>query len=268
MAKRAYILALVTVVLAALAFPLTAHAEHFKGSDGWTVTFNEKAEADNKLIDNFTADDWADEVRMLQPGDDITFTVKQIHEHATAADWYMSNEVLKSLEEGSQSGSAYGYVLTYTKSDGQVVTLFDSATVGGTDSNDGLKEATDALDEYFYLDTLKKGETSQVDLVVTLDGETEGNAYFDTLAQLKMKFAVELNEEPDTPGNPPNPSTPPPTTTQTPPPSTTTSTRPGPVQTGDNTNLFPFYVAMTASGAVLLGIGIWSLRRRRRDAQQ
>ncbi len=251
--KRLCIMALVAVTAVALALPAAAFAESYKGSDAWTVTFNEQAEKDNKLIDEFSQKEWEDEIKKLEPGDDITFTVTQVHDHATSADWYMDNEVLKTLEEGDQEGSAYGYVLTYINPSGESRELYNSDTVGG-DSSKGLIEATGALKDFFYLDTLKKGQKSKVTLKVSLDGETEGNAYFDTLAQLKMRFAVELNET----ETKPNPDTPKQNTT-------TNTVRSGPVQTGDSTNLFPFYVAMTASGALLMLIAIWSLRRRKRE---
>lgn len=47
------------------------------------------------------------------------------------------------------------------------------------------------LEEHFYLDRLNNGETGFVNLTVKLDGETQGNDYQQTLAQLQMDFAVE-----------------------------------------------------------------------------
>lgn len=243
--KRMRIMIIAVVVLAALAFPATAHAESLKGKTNWTVTFN----SSEKLVDNYSAQQWADDIRGLQPGDDITFTVALKHDHNTACDWYMANDVIKSLEEGFASGSAYGYKLTYTSPAGKTRTLYDSERVGGDDT-EGLNDATNALENFFYLDNLKKGQSANVKLVVKLDGETEGNAYFDTLAQLKMKFAVEL---PSGNNNTPNR------------PSDVTRTT---VRTGDETNLFPFYVAMAISGAALMALGIYSVRARRREREQ
>ena len=46
---------------------------------------------------------------------------------------------------------------------------------------------------------------------MALDGETQGNSYQDTLADLQMNFAVELRDDlptqptPNQPGNPPTP---------------------------------------------------------------
>lgn len=244
--KIAAVVLMMLVLPLALAFPATAMAEHLKGSNNWSVTFG----TDAKMTDTFSSSEWTDDIRGLEPGDDITFTVTLNHKHPTACDWYMSNEVLKSLEAGAAEGSAYSYKLTYTGPTSSTSrTLYDSSTVGGDDTS-GLMDATSAMDDFLYLDNLKQGQTGKVELVVGLDGETEGNAYFDTLAQLKMKFAVELNEPSKT------------TTTTT---STTSRT---PVQTGDNTDLFPFYVAMVVSGALLAVLGGASLRARRREQQQ
>ena len=107
----------------------------------------------------------------------------------------MTNEVLQTLED-SQSvaeGGAYTYILTYVGADGEEV-LYSSEAVGGegdSEAGEGLHQATDALEDYFYLDQLAEGESGYVQLVVKLDGETQGNAYQDTLAKLIMNFAVE-----------------------------------------------------------------------------
>lgn len=240
---------LILVAALALALPGAALAEHLTGGTGWDVTFNSNA----RMQDNFSDTKWADDIRSLQPGDDITFTVALHHKHPTSADWYMSNEVLKSLEEGVAAGSAYGYYLTYTNPKGTTRVLYDSERVGGDDT-EGLLDATSALDEYFYLDNLSQNDDAHVDLVVSLDGETEGNAYFDTLAQLRMRFAVELNSSTKT--NDPNP-----------PSSTTTSTRTM-VRTGDDTDLFPFFVAMAVSGALLMVLAGDSVRRRKKEEKE
>ncbi len=114
----------------------------------------------------------------------------------------MTNEVVKSLEqeedgEQTANGGAYTYVLTYTESGtgGGSRVLYSSESVGGDKSAGalgvGLHEATSSLEDYFYLDTLEAGKSGIVSLQIALDGETQGNAYQKTLAQLKMNFAVE-----------------------------------------------------------------------------
>ena len=231
------ICALAAVIAAlVLVMPAKALAESFDDDKDWTVTYT----SGGTLEDNFSASDFATNVSGLQPGDDITMTITLNHENDDAGDWYMSNEVIKSLEAGAANGSAYGYLLTY---EGPTAsrTLYDSEAVGGDSENTkGLIDATEGLADYFFLEGLSKGQTGTVKLVVSLDGETEGNAYFDTLAQLKMKFAVDPQVEKKT----------------------TTETR-NVAKTGDETDLFPFFVAMAASGVLLLGIAIATLRRRK-----
>ena len=247
-------IAVLAAVVALLAFPATAHADHLTGGN-WQVTYTSAGQ----MEDTYSAKEFVDSLSGLEPGDDMTLRVNLKHENKDSADWYMANEVLKSLEGqltsgatyGTASGSAYGYYLTYTgPSGGEPRVLYDSARVGGDESS-GLYDATNALDEWLYLDTLAQGQTAHVDLVVSLDGETEGNAYFDTLAQLQMKFAVD------------------PTVTRT----TTSNTPPvasdrNIVQTGDDSNLFPFYIAMAVSGVLLLALGIVSVRARKRDREE
>ena len=227
-----------------LALPTAALANHLEGSTDWQVTFNSQG----KMVDNFSQKEWADDIGKLQPGDDVTFTVNLKHEHSTACDWYMSNKVLKSLEEGVASGSAYSYYLTYTGPAGSTRVLYDSNRVGGDDTEEGLGDATSGLKDYFYLDNLKKGQTGEVQLVVGLDGETEGNAYFDTLAQVQMQFAVEMGSSSSS--------------------TKTTSKSRTTVRTGDDTNLFPFFVAMAVSGALLLALAVYSLVTRRREEKE
>ena len=183
---RRYIATLVALALAAT--PQVALADHIEGDTGWYVEYNSAG----RMADNYTQKTWADNVGNLQPGDDITLTVELRHSNNNAGDWYLTNEVLKSLEDGDATGSAYGYKLSY-EGPSNSRTLYESETVGGTGSAEGLAEATNAMDDYFYLGTLNKGETGKVKVTVSLDGETEGNAYFDTLARLQLKFAVEEN---------------------------------------------------------------------------
>lgn len=233
---HARILAAAVAVLV-LALPAVALADSLSGGEGWKVTYD----ASGKLVDNYSSEAYASDVKGLQPGDDITFVITLSHENSTAGDWYMSNEVVKSLESGAAADSAYGYRLVYTGASSSASrTIYDSSVVGGTGSS-GLLEATSGLEDYFFLETLSAGQTATVTLVVTLDGETEGNDYFNTLAQLKMQFAVEAQ--------------------------TSSSSRPV-VYTGDaSSDLFPFYIAMAVSGALLLVVAIVNVRRRKRESE-
>ena len=260
--------------LVAFSFAIPAQAETYYGDENWKVAFT----SEDKMESSFSTADINDVIGGMKPGDNVIITLNLKNENRTTTDWYMRNEVLYSLEDRSTnketSGGAYTYRLVYTDKDGEVNTLFDSDTVGGESADDtinrmgeGLKSATNALKDYFYLDTLAKGAGGVVTLEVALDGETQGNHYQDTLADLQMDFAVELRDTPrggggggggtpDTPGTPNTPDTPGSTTSRT-----------GVVRTGDDNQIVLFSVISGVTGLLLLLYCIYNLRayRKRRE---
>ena len=181
-------LAMAVLLIAGSAFPV--HAEEYTGRDDWKAQFTGK-----KLESNFESADLAEAIYALQPGDQITIQLALENQHNKPTDWYMTNEVLSSLEDSqsSASGGAYTYELTYVNHKGETSTLYSSENVGGEKSSaagEGLHEVTDNMDEFFYLDRLASGENGQIGLKVALDGETQGNGYQNTLAKLQLAFAV------------------------------------------------------------------------------
>jgi hypothetical protein len=226
------------------------YADEFTGSSSWAVEFDGK-----KMNSNFKSSEMAEEIYQLQPGDTIRLQVTLKNSGTKETDWYMTNEVLKSLEE-SQSvaeGGAYTYILTYTDDKKQETVLYTSESVGGegdSKAGTGLNQATDSLDEYFYLDRLASGSKGTVYLTVGLDGETQGNEYQDTLAQLQMNFAVEEvgpgtpGREGAVPGSPQQPGA---------------SGRSLP-RTGDETDIIPYCIGALLSGIILLAFGLMALR--------
>lgn len=254
---------------------LHVEAEEFSGSENWKVEFTQN----RKMESNFSSGNFVDVLDYMQPGDSASFQVRIQNSYHETTDWYMSNKILKSLEDGSKTAKSggYSYVLTYTTAGGQKETLYNSETVGGEnyrDGEEGLHEATDALEDYFYLDTLAKGESGWVELFVLLDGETQGNDYQDTLAQLQLDFAVELPEKSSshkstshkvektvehyekvqdddiyTEDNS--------TIIDDDTPKTTI------VKTGDDTKLVPLFVLAGVLGIMLIIVAIWAMRLRK-----
>ncbi len=225
-------------------------AEEFQGGEGWQVSFTEE----EGMVSNFGAAQMDDAVSGLQPGDSITFRLALRNDSGEATDWYMTNKVLYSLEDRSAnsgtSGGAYTYMLTYTDKAGEEKVLFSSDTVGGdalSAAGEGLHAATGALEDFFYLDSLGAGQAGGITLVVALDGETQGNDYQDTLADLQMNFAVELRT--------------PPTTVE----ESETRQRTQIVRTSDETRLGPFFAAMGVSGGLLLALAVYSLAQGRKE---
>ena len=243
-------MALGLMVLLLLMSSMTVFAEDRQGASGWQVSFDGK-----KLESNFTNANMDDEIYNMQPGDSVELTITLKNTYDGQADWYMQNQVLETLEDaGDISGGAYDYLLTYTDGAGETSILYSSEKFGGEGRYNGvgLHGATTTLDEYFYLDRLGNGDTGVVKLKVALDGQTQGNAYQNTLASLQMNFATELvsasGNVTDPDGNQ----------------NATNGTRP--VKTGDQTQSMFFIFRTLGAGLVILLIVIMRLRSSREEA--
>lgn len=245
MKKKLLSLLLSASLLTFAALPVQAEIVH---GDSWGVTFTTEA----KMESSFKTVDLNDVIRNMQPGDTAVLTVALQNKNSSSTDWYMTNKIISSLEDSAQAaaGGAYTYTLTYKDAKGATKTLFSSDTVGGenTTGGEGLNEVNSALKDYFYLDTLSNGQSGSVELTVALDGETQGNDYQNTLADLQVNFAVQLNDT-ATPNQP----------------SKNTSTW---VKTGDDTNLIPYFIAAGAGGVLLLGLGAYSISMRKKDKKE
>ena len=254
----------------AISMSVSAFAELVPTGKEWNVSFTE----DKKMSSDFKTSAMDDSVSNLQPGDytDIVLNLKNYN--SETVDWYMTNKVLKTLEETRTaqeglSGGAYTYILTYknpkTK---QSKELFNSDTVGGESvsaAGEGLHEATSALgQDWLYLDTFAEGDGGVITLRVALDGETQGNTYQDTFAELQMNFAVELNtnennkkkkeEKKNNNGSNGSRSN-----------SSSSNSTNNIVRTGDETNWIPYIITAGVSGIILLVLAIYSLRERRKQ---
>ena len=231
------VFAFIVVLSLILTLPLAVYADHLSGGSGWTVEFTK----DEKLESNFSSSSIADAARGLQPGDDLTVTIRLINSSGKTADWYMLNEIIRSLEDtqANAAGGAYTYQLTYAPSVGPLVTLYDSETVGGElngSEPEGLNEVDSALKNYMALETMRSGNSGTVTLKVSLDGETQGNSYQDSLADLRMRFAVELTPIGKI------------------------------IKTGDESmNVSPFYIGMAVSGLLFLVLAVDGLRQRKKQ---
>lgn len=262
--RKRYGLILTALLLAASS--LTAYAESSSGGP-WKVAFTQEG----KLESGFATAQLADVIYGMQPGDDATVTLELVNQNSASTEWYMTNKILSSLEDSAAgaSGGAYTYRLAYTGQDGREKVLFSSDTVGGTgtDAGEGLHSISSALEDYFYLDTLASGKSGKITLEIALDGETQGNDYQDTLADLQMNFAVELST--NTPGtNRPGTNTPgnnTSTTNRSNRSASTAGTRTGVVRTGDETNLVPLYIVMGITGLLFLILAIYGLKRGKKD---
>ena len=184
---------IINTVLAVLCFftsALHVYAEEYPlDQKEWNVTYDGK-----ELRSNYSAEEINAALDGMQPGDSAHLRFNLINQTSTPVDWWMENEVLKSLEDGSNTAKdgAYSYTVTYTSSSGMKRVLYTSDVVGGEQEQfTGLHEATDALDEYLWLEQIAGNSRGVLEIEFLLDGETQANRYQDTLGRLKVDFAVE-----------------------------------------------------------------------------
>lgn len=221
------------------------------------------------IVSDFSNEIIAESVSNMQPGDDVSFTVEYINKDEHETDWYMENSIIQTLEKtdaasktvqgtGTPEHGGYTYSLIHTDKDGNETVLFSNDKVGGEAkpaNMEGLEQATNALDDWFYLETLSQGDSGRVTLNVALDGETEVNDYMDTRGALELKFAVELtrknspapDDEDEDSGKPKKPGS---------------ST-----YTGDNNDLMIWTAACVIAATLLLILAIFSIRRDRKEAK-
>lgn len=220
---------------------------------GWSVTYT----SDGAMDSNFTSDSLAETISGMQPGDDAVFNISVTNASGDPTDWYMENEILYSMEDRSANsgttGGAYTYKLTYKDSAGEETVFFDSDTVGGedTEAGTGLHKAQSGFDGWFYLGKLDAGKSGTVTLKVVLDGETQGNNYQDTLADLGLRFAVGPADRPEdtikhVPGGSDSDA----------------------VGTGDDSDLSLYAIICFIAGAMLLILALISFLLRRKEARE
>lgn len=116
------ILCLVMTLVMTAGAATTAFARDYQGADGWQVTFD-----GSKMSSNFQDNDVTDEMANIQPGDSIELKVNVMNSDSGSTDWYMTNEVIQTLEvHSSLRRAAVRYRLTYVGSDKKETVLYDS----------------------------------------------------------------------------------------------------------------------------------------------
>ena len=234
------ILCLVMAAVMTFGTATTAKAEEITSSKDWTVDFK-----NDKLNSNFTSKEIAEEVYGMLPGDTMKIGVK--------------------IKNSESIQTAYTYKLSYKDVSGKETVLYDSDTVGGEDKKsgeEGLHQATNSMEDYFYLDRLDKNETGTVELEVGLEGETQGNAYQNTLAKLQLNFAVEKVSKKTKVEKGENKVV---KKTMTGKSSTIRKTAVTSPKTGDTMHALLFSAIALVSGIVVLIIAVLAVKRRRED---
>jgi len=166
----------------------------------WDVTYT-----DNKLVSTYEVA--KSTITDMMPGDTIKFSVAYKNAENKSVDFYLSTDVLNSLEDkaadGSVSDGASGGAYSYKISNlvnGETKVIFDSKILGGESSVKGLNQVKSNLPDgkspYFELGVLPAGSkenpsSGTVEIVIELDGNSQDNSYMYKLATLDLKFGVE-----------------------------------------------------------------------------
>ena len=226
-----------TILLLALMTVLMMSQAAF-AADG-TFTFNGE---------EITASDLSGGLGNMQPGDslDLTFVYKNASSEDT--EWYLSNTIIKTLEEGSRAtNGGYTYTLTNHGVETGEVEIYNSDRVGGdgTTGGTGLEQVNSVIkgdgdEEYIYIDKLAPGQSGMTILHVELDGESQANYYENTDGELLVSYAVEIVGTEDVIKY---------------------------VKTGDENNLLLPAVAFVAS-LLLLILAVLSFRKDRKDGDE
>ena len=229
-------------------------ADDYNGRDDWQITFT----AQNQMERNYGESAFKDAVSDMQPGDTHEIRIATVNQNPATTSWYIANEVIQSLEHSTEvaKGGAYTYYLSYAGPGGEQKVLYDSENVGGDEVGEegpGLSPVTSALKDYTFLGKLAPQERGQVTLRVHLDGETENNAYQNTLANIHMNFAVEAD----------------PATAQAP---GSNSTQSNPVfgsvpRTGDFLSMLP-YIVVAVLGIALFILAILGRRWHKEEKRE
>ena len=233
---------LITLLLAAaLILSMTAMSwaasKEFTGS----VTYT----GGKSIQSSYDSNDLAAEASDLEPGDDITITIQYNNRSSKTTDWFLRNSVIQTLEESGTPAENGGY--TYILTDSNVGEIYNNSEVGGekvVNKLEGLKQATNATKDFFFVQELKPGKSQTTTLHVELDGETGLNSYMDTQGALLLKYAVEDKDKATTPSR--NPS------------------HPSRIKTGDMNRMI-YYVMLFSVAALLLVLAIilWVRDRKR-----
>lgn len=132
----------------------------------------------------------------MLPGESRTQEILLKNDYTRGVDFYMQQEVIRSFEDTVEaSGAAYDISLVLVK--GQERTQIfgggeDAGRIGGDE--EGLANLNDAVDGWVYLTDLNAGEVASLQLTVTLDGESNTNAYQDASGTFEFQFRATYDD--------------------------------------------------------------------------
>lgn len=163
-----------------------------------TVTFTENKKLEYSNVTKDGADvNLGSAFEGVAPGETRSQTITIQNNNDKTADFYMSAEAVKALENGAAQAKGAGYEIKLTAGD---KVLYDSTVGGygaggeGSASKTGIEGMNGALEDDILIATLPKGKSANVVLTIMFDGEAMDNTalidYSKTTGQLAFDFKV------------------------------------------------------------------------------
>ena len=121
----------------------------------------------------------------MAPGESRTQQITLTNEDHREMKFYVRGEYTNPLGEGSANGNIV-YDITFSNNGD---TFFDGKMGGVTQAN------MNSLETNYLLKTLKQGETTKIDMSISIDGDSMDNTYQNTQGNLNLIFSVEYDEE-------------------------------------------------------------------------
>lgn len=189
------ILAIIMAVVTMAGASMTAFAD---GNATITFTQNKELEYGSAASADGTVN-LGDAFKGVAPGETRSQTITLTNANDITVDFYMSTEVLQALEESKDAAMGAGYDIILSAGGKE---LYNSTLGGynasGEGSTSGLGDMNASLGEDVLIATLAKGETADVVLQITFDGESMGSTgdadYTNALGKLSFDFKAGYEE--------------------------------------------------------------------------
>ena len=168
--KKTYLhIALALAVTAASFVGMTEEAFAKTEDVEWNVTYTGKGSTG---FESDYTDDIKKQISNAMPGDTLVYTANYKNASDKTMDFFLSADVLSSLEDDKNGkaavGGAYSYIVTYDSGSGEQI-IYDSETVGGdNDVQKGLNQVKNG-NAFVSVGTLESNQTGRVKLEVKLD---------------------------------------------------------------------------------------------------
>lgn len=130
----------------------------------------------------------------MLPGESRTLVMELGNDSSEELKFFMSSDILQEdIAEKGDRQAVYDFTIAR---DGET---FFAAVIGG-ESENNISIGKDYLteDRNILLASLGKGEDARIEITMSLDGDSMGNAYMNTDGSLAFRFSAETPEQPPT----------------------------------------------------------------------